>query len=140
MGWTLAREEFAYYIYDDDVKPIGYFTPDYATSAEDRIIDMITDESHVKGGKLTLYFEPLPSSALSMEKFVSWAQGTLRRLAAWEKYQQEKSMPAPQIAMEHGILSVIIDIRFDQPATLTRNSLGIALDAILAALRSKQMV
>jgi len=64
MSLKLAREEFAYYIYDQNVKPIGYFTPDYATSAEDKIIDMITDEAHVKGSKLTLYFEPLPAGVV----------------------------------------------------------------------------
>jgi hypothetical protein len=140
MAWTLAREEFSYYIYDENVKPIGYFKPDYATSAEDRIIDMITDEAHVSGGKLTLYFQPLPSEEMSMQKFTAWAQGILRKLSAWQKYQQDRNMPEPQIGMERGILSVIIDIKFAQPSELTKNGLAHALDSILADLRNKQMI
>jgi len=140
MSWTLAREEFSYYIYDENVKPIGYFTPDYATSAEDKIIDMITDEAYVRGGKLTLYFQPLPSEGLSLERFVGWAQGILRRLSAWEKFQQERNLPDPQIGMERGVLSVIIEVKFEQPAELTKNGLANALAAILADLRNRQMV
>jgi hypothetical protein len=140
MSWTLTREEFSYFIYDKDIKQIGYFRPDYATSAEDKIIDMITDEANVRGGKLTLYFEPLPSEGLSLQRFTAWAQGILRKLSAWQKYQQEKSLPDPQIAMEHGILSVIIDIKFDQPAELTKSALSNALDGILADLRGRQMI
>ncbi len=140
ISWTLAREEFSYYIYDQNVKPIGYFTPDYATSAEDKIIDMITDEAHVKGGKLTLYFEPLASEGLSIQKFVSWAQGVLRKLSAWQKFQQERSLPDPLIGMDHGILSVIIEVKLEQPAELTKNGLARALDGILADLRNRQMV
>ena len=140
MSWTLAREEFSYYIYDENVKPIGYFRPDYATSAEDKMIDMITDEASVKGGKLTLYFEPLPSEDLSLERFVAWAQSILRRLSAWQKHQQERNMPDPQIGMERGILSVIIDVKFTQPAELTKNGLANALDGILVELRNKQMI
>ncbi len=140
ITWTLAREEFSYYIYDQNVKPIGYFTPDYATSAEDKIIDMITDEAHVKGGKLTLYFEPLPSEGLSIQKFVSWAQGVLRKLSAWQKFQQERSLPDPSIGMDHGILSVIIEVKLEQPAELTKGGLARALDGILADLRNRQMI
>ena len=140
ISWTLAREEFSYYIYDENVKPIGYFRPDYATSAEDKMIDMITDESNVKGGKLTLYFQPLPSEGLSLQKFTAWAQSILRKLAAWQKYQEERNMPEPQIGMERGILSVIIDVNFKQPAELTKNGLAHALDSILADLRNRQMI
>lgn len=140
MSWTLAREEFSYYIYDLSVKQIGYFRPDYATSAEDKMIDMITDEANVKGGKLTLYFEPLPSEGLSLQKFTAWAQGILHKVSAWQKYQQDRNLPDPQIAMEHGMLSVVIDIRFEQPAELTKNSLTNALDGILADLRTRQMI
>ncbi len=140
LSWTLAREEFSYYIYDQNVKPIGYFRPDYATSAEDRIIDMITDEAHVKEGKLTLYFEPLPSETLSIQKFTAWAQSILRKLSAWQKYQQDKNLPDPQIGMERGLLSVVIEIKFAEPAELTKDGLGHALDHILTDLRSKQMI
>ena len=140
MSWTLAQEEYTYYIYDENVKPIGYFNPDFGTSAEDRIIDMITDEAHIKGGKLTLYFQHIPVEALSLEKFVAWAQSVLRKLSAWEKYQQERKMPEPQIGMDHGILSVIIEVKFDQPAELTKKGLSQALDGILADLRNRQMV
>jgi len=140
MSWTLAREEFSYYIYDENVKPIGYFRPDYATSAEDKIIDMITDEAHVKGGKLTLYFEPLPTEDLSIQRFTAWAQGILRKLSAWQKYQQDRNMSEPQIGMEHGFLSVIIEIKFKEPAELTKNGLAHALDSILADLRNRQMI
>jgi hypothetical protein len=139
-SWTLAREEFAYYVYDENVKPIGYFRPDYTTSAEDKIIDMITDEAQVKGGKLTLYFEPIPSEALSIQKFTAWAQRILHKLSVWEKYQQERSLAEPQIGMERGILSVIIDIRFKEPAELTKNNLAHALNSILADLRNRQMI
>lgn len=140
MSWTLAREEYSYYIYDENVKPIGYFRPDYATSAEDKIIDMITDEARVKGGKLTLYFEPLPSEGLSLQRFTAWAQNILRKLSAWQKYQQDRNMPEPQIGMERGILSVIIEIKFTQPAELTKNGLVHALDGILADLRNRKMI
>lgn len=138
--WTLTREEFSYYVYDESLKHIGYFRPDYTTSAEDKMIDMITDEAKVKGGKLTLYFEPLPVEALSMQRFTTWAQGVLRKLGAWQKYQMEKGMPEPQIGMERGMLSVIINIRFAEPAPLTKNSLANALNGILADLRSRQMI
>lgn len=140
MSWILAREEFSYYIYDENVKPIGYFRPDYTTSAEDKMIDMITDEAEVNGGKLTLYFEPLASEGLSLQQFTAWAQGVLRRLSAWQKYQQERNLSEPQIGMEHGILSVIINVRFNEPAELTKNGLGRALDSILAELRERQMI
>ena len=140
MSWILAREEFSYYIYDENVKPIGYFRPDYTTSAEDKMIDMITDEALVDGGKLTLYFEPLASEGLSLQQFTAWAQGVLRRLSAWQKYQQESNLPEPQVGMEHGILSVIINVRFKEPAELTKNGLGWALDSILAELRERQMI
>lgn len=140
MSWTLAREEFAYYIYDANVKPIGYFRPDYTTAAEDKMIDMITDEAQVTGGRLTLYFEPLVSEGLSLQKFTAWAQGVLRRLSAWENYQQERNLPEPQVGMEHGILSVIIDVRFKEAAELTKDGLGRALDSILAELRERQMI
>ena len=140
MTWTFAQEEFSYYIYDENVKPVGYFSPDFGTSAEDRIIDMITDEAGIKGGKLTLYFQHLPVEALSLEKFVAWAQSVLRKLSTWEKYQQEKKMPEPQIGMDRGILSVIIDVKFDQPTELTKKGLAQALDGILADLRNRQMV
>lgn len=140
MTWTLAREEFSYYIYDENVKPIGYFRPDYATSAEDKMIDMITDEAYVKGGKLTLYFQLLPSEGMSLERFVAWAQSILRKLSAWQKYQQERNMSEPQVGMERGILSVIIDVSFKQPAELTKNGLASALDDILADLRNRQMI
>ncbi|MFY3741309.1 MAG: hypothetical protein HMLIMOIP_001764 [Candidatus Nitrosomirales archaeon] len=140
MSWTLAREEFSYYIYDENVKPIGYFRPDYQTSAEDKMIDMITDEANVKGGRLTLYFQLLPSEVMSVERFVAWAQNILRKLGAWQKYQQENNMPEPQVGMERGILSVTIDINFKQPAELTKNSLSQALDGVLADLRNKQMI
>ncbi|MEM2759563.1 MAG: hypothetical protein QXW73_02075 [Nitrososphaerales archaeon] len=140
MAWTLAREEFSYYIYDENVKPIGYFRPDYTTSAEDKIIDMITDEAHVKGGRLTLYIQPLPSGSLSLEKFTAWAQGILRKLSAWEKFQRDSNQPEPQIGMERGMLSVVIDVKFKQPAELTKKGLTHALDSILADLRNKQMI
>ena len=140
MSWTLAQEEYTYYIYDENVKPIGYFNPDFGTSAEDRIIDMITDEAHIKGGTLTLYFQHLPVQALSLEKFVAWAQSILRKLSVWEKYQQERNLAEPQIGMERGILSVIIDIRFKEPAELTKNNLAHALNSILADLRNRQMI
>jgi hypothetical protein len=140
MSWTLAREEFSYYIYDENAKPIGYFNPDFETSAEDRIIDMITDEAHIKKGKLTLYFQHLPTEALSLEKFVAWAQSVLRKLSTWEKYQQERNMPEPQIGMDRGLLYVVIDVKLDQPAELTKNGLAQALDGILADLRNKQMI
>jgi hypothetical protein len=140
MSWTLAREEFSYYIYDENVKPIGYFKPDYNTSAEDKIIDMITDEAHVIGGKLALYLELLPTESLSLNRFTEWAQRILRKLAAWQKFQAEKNLPDPEIGMERGILSVIINVKFNEPAELTKNGLARALEGILSELRSKQMV
>jgi hypothetical protein len=140
MNWSLAQEEYSYYIYDENVKAIGYFNPDFGTSAEDRIIDMITDEAHIKGGKLTLYFQQLPSEALSLEKFVAWAQSVLRKLSMWEKYQQERKMSEPQIGLGHGILSVIIEVKFEQPAGLTKEGLTQALDGVLADLRNRQMI
>ncbi len=139
-SWTLTREEFAYYVYDENVKPIGFFRPDYTTSAEDKIIDMITDEAHVNSGKLTLYVESLPADAFSIEKFTAWAQRILRQLSAWQKYQQDRNLPQPQIGMERGLLSVIIDVKFKKPAELTKASLGDALNDVLADLRSKQMI
>lgn len=140
MSWTLTREEFSYYIYDENVKPIGYFRPDYATSAEDKMIDMITDEASIEGGRLTLYFEPLPSEGLSLQQFTSWAQGILRRLSAWQKYQEEKKLSEPQVSMESGILSVVIDVKFNEPAELTKSGLAHALDTILADLRNRKMI
>jgi hypothetical protein len=140
MTYTLTREEYSYSIYDENVKPIGQFVPDFGTSAEDRIIDMITDEANVEGGKLTLYFQKLPIEAMSLEKFVMWAQSILRKLSIWEKYQLEKKKPVPQISLEHGILSVIIDVKFDQPAELTKKGLSEALDGVLADLHNRQMI
>lgn len=139
-SWTLAREEFSYYVYDENTKPIGYFKPDYTTSAEDKMIDMITDEAKVKGGKLALYFEPLPMESLSIQKFTAWAQSILRKLSSWEKYQKERNLPEPQIGMERGTLSVVIDVKFKEPAALTKNSLAHALDDILADLRNRNMI
>ena len=140
MTYTLTREEYSYSIYDENVKPIGHFVPDFGTSAEDRIIDMITDEANVEGGKLTLYFQKLPAEAMSLEKFVKWAQSVLRNLSVWEKYQSQKNKPEPQISLEHGVLSVIIDVKFDQPAELTKKGLSKALDDVLADLHNRQMI
>jgi hypothetical protein len=69
-----------------------------------------------------------------------WAQSILRKLSVWEKYQLEKKKPEPQISLEHGVLSVIIDVKFDQPAELTKKGLSEALDGVLADLHKRQMI
>ncbi len=54
MVWQVTREDIQYYISNHRSEGIGYFIPDYGTNKEDRIIDLITDEASVRGGKLSI--------------------------------------------------------------------------------------
>lgn len=140
LEWIVVREDIQYYIYDGERNTIGYFIPDYGTNEEDRIIDLITDEASVRGGRLILYISALPSDEMDYARFMSWIGSLNGKLAKMKEYQDRRGLDAPTIRIEHNSVSVGIDVRFNRRVELTKKSLTSALSEILDEMRSINVI
>ncbi len=140
LGWMVVREDIQYYIYDGNRNVIGYFTPDYGTNEEDRIIDLITDEASVRGGRLTLYITALPSDEMNYDRFMEWMSSLDERLTKVKAYQDKRGLSAPTVRIEHNSVAVNIEIRFDRRVELTKKSLTSALSEVLDEMRAINVI
>ncbi len=138
--WQVTREDIQYYIYDDKANAIGYFTPDYGTNEEDRIIDLITDEASVRGGRLSLYISILPIDDMHYSKFLEWISDINNRLKKIKDYQISKGLDEPLVRVEHNMLLATFDIRFDRRVELTKKSLSNALSNILNEMKTNNII
>lgn len=138
--WQVTREDIQYYIYDDRSNEIGYFIPDYGTNEEDRIIDLITDEASVRGGKLSLYLSMLPVDDMHYSKFLEWMSNISSRLDKIKGYQVARGLEEPLVRVERNIVVTTFDIRFDRRVELTKKSLSNALSGVLNDLRANGII
>ncbi|MFN4336709.1 MAG: hypothetical protein ACK4FV_03890 [Candidatus Nitrosocaldus sp.] len=140
LGWTVVREDIQYYVYDGERNVIGYFTPDYGTNEEDRIIDLITDEASVRGGRLTLYITALPSDEMNYDRFMEWINSLDEKLTKVKAYQDKRGLGSPTVRIEHNSVAVNIDIRFDRRVELTKKSLTSALSGVLDEIHAINVI
>ncbi|MCS6767856.1 MAG: hypothetical protein RMJ59_01885 [Candidatus Nitrosocaldus sp.] len=140
LGWIVVREDIQYYIYDEHRNTIGYFVPDYGTNEEDRIIDLITDEASVRGGRLMLYISALPKDEMDYAGFMGWMGSLSERLAKIKAYQDRRGLGAPTVRIEHNSIGVGMDVRFDRRVELTKRSLTSALSTILDEMRAMNVI
>ncbi len=140
LGWMVVREDIQYYIYDGNNNTVGYFTPDYGTNEEDRIIDLITDEASVRGGRLTLYITALPSDEMGYDRFMEWIGSLDEKLTKVKAYQDKRGLGSPTLRIEHNSIAVNMDIRFDRRVELTKKSLTSALSEVLDEMHAMQVI
>ncbi len=138
--WQVTREDIQYYILNHRSEEVGYFIPDYGTNEEDRIIDLITDEASVRGGKLSLYLSMLPMDDMHYSKFLEWMSNISTRLDKIKGYQGARGLEEPLVRVERNMVVVTFDIRFDKRVELTKRSLSNALSNVLNDLRAHGII
>lgn len=140
LEWVVVREDVQYYIYDLQGNNVGYFIPDYGTNEEDRIIDLITDEASVRGGRLILYISALPRDEMDYAGFTAWMESLRMRLAKIKEYQDRMQLGTPTIKVEHNNIAAGIDVRFNRRVELTKRSLTGALSEVLNEIHSTGVI
>jgi len=143
--WKLDLEDYFYKIYDSNKQIAGYFDPDYGQirSADDefeQIQQMHKNADKIARGFLTLpmaKFGVFDQQSIQISDLQARVEQASLRIASWDRYLQDSPL-SHTITVSHtdpDMLSIALEIRFQEHVPLDRRALGEKLAPILDQLQ-----